>query len=208
MPGVLRKHVALDASRCHAITSDASFPEISRKGLDHADDGHFGGVVEGVVLDAEEAGGNGRHEDEAAVVFEVLVCGLADEELGSGVQIEDVVVFLLCNLFRLVPGFGPGIAHYDVDFAEGFFGFFEETGDFGDFGDVGLDGDCFRTIPKILNYLYDFFGGALGGNVVYYYGGASFAEFDCAAATDAAAGAGDEGDFAFEGGGWDRDDHF
>lgn len=80
--------------------------------------------------------------------------------------------------------------------------------DLGDFGYVGLDGDGLCAVVEAFDYLADFLRGARGRDVVYNDGGAALAELYGAAATDAAAGACDEGDLAFEGGGGDGDDHF
>lgn len=141
VPGVLGEHVRLDATGGNAVDRDAALSKVGSKRLDEANDGHLGGVVQSVVLYTEEAGGNGAHEDDAAIVLDVLVCGLADEELGSGVEVEDMVVFLLCDFLRLVPALCARVAHDNVDFAKGLLGLLEQPLDLGDFAHVRLDGN-------------------------------------------------------------------
>lgn len=208
MPRILGEHVALDTARRHAIDRDAALAKVGGKALDHADDGHLGRIVQDVVLYAEQARGDGAHENEAAVVLDVLVRGLPDEELGARVEVEDVVVLLLGDLLRLVPRLGPRVAHDDVDLAKCLLGLGEEPVDLGYFGHVGLDGDGLGAVVEALDDLAYFLGRALGRDVVHHDGSTALAQLDGAAAADASACTGDEGDLALEGGGGDVDDHF
>ena len=161
-----------------------------------------------MVLDAQQTGGDGAHEDDAAIVLNILVRGLANKELRAGVQVEDVVVLLLRNLLGDVPALGPGVGHDDVDLAEGLLALLEQAGDLGDLADVGADGDGFGAVVEALDDLDDFLRWALRGDVVDDDGGAALAQLDGTATADSATGAGDEGDLPVERGCGDCDDHF
>src|SRR5690242_8946450 len=130
MPSILCEHVRFDTSRCYTVDSDTTLSKVGSKGLDESDNRHLTSIVESVVFDAQKAGSNGAHEDDAAVVLDVLVGGLADEELRAGIQVEDVIILLLCDFLGDVPALGAGVGHDDVDLAEGLLAFLEETGDF------------------------------------------------------------------------------
>ena len=207
VPGVGVEHVALDAAGRDAVDGDAAAPKVGGHGLDEPDDGHLAPVVERVVLDALEPGGDGGHEDDAAVVLHVLEGGLADEELRARVEREDVVELLLGDLLGDVPGLGARVAHDDVDAAHGRLGLGEEPLDLGDLADVGLDRDGAGAVVEPFDDAADLLGGGLGGDVVDDDAGAAFAHLDGAAAADAAAGAGDERDLAVQAGGGDGDGH-
>lgn len=200
VPCVLGEHVALDATGSDTVDGDTATAEVSGESLDHADDGHLGSVVESVVADAEKTGSNRRHENETSVVLEVLPRGLADEELGAGVEVEDVVVLLLGDLLGLVPALGAGVAHDDVDLAEVLLGLLEQALDFGGLADVGLDGDGFGAGAGLLDELDDLVGRLFAVGVVDDDAGATAAELNGAATTDTTAGTGDEGDLSMEGG--------
>ena len=200
MPGVLGEHVTLDATGSDTVDGDTATAEVSSESLDHANDGHLGSVVESVVADAEKASSDGRHEDEASVVLEVLPRSLADEELGAGVEVEDVVVLLLGDLLGLVPALGAGVAHDDVDLAKVLLGFLEQTLDLGGLADVGLNGDGFGAGAGLLDELDDLVGGLLAVGVVDNNAGSAAAELNGTATTDTTAGTGDEGDLSMEGG--------
>ncbi len=118
MPRILSEHVALDAARSDTVDGHAVAAKVGRKSLDQSNDRHLGGVVKSMVLDTEQSCGNRCHEDETSIGLAVLVGGLADEELCAGVEVEDMVEFLLGDILGLVPGFCAGIAHDDVDFAK------------------------------------------------------------------------------------------
>jgi hypothetical protein len=175
-PSVLGEHVTLDATRGDTVDSDTARAKVSGESLDHANDSHLGSVVKSVVADTKKASSNGRHEDQASVVLEVLPRGLADEELCAGVEVEDVVVLLLGDLLGLVPALGAGVAHDNVDLAE-----------------------------VLLGLLAHLVGGFLAVGVVDYDAGATATELNGAATTDTTAGTGDEGDLSMEGGGKNGD---
>ena len=137
-----------------------------------------------MVCDAEEAGGDGRHQHQAPAGLAVLVGVLADEELGAGVEAKDVVVEVLGHVFGLLEALGAGIGDDDVDFAVVGLGGFEEGGDFAGAGHVGCEGDGVAAVSA--DFRYYFVGGGFAFGVVYDDGGAAGAELDGDASADAA----------------------
>lgn len=205
MPCVLGEHVGLDTTGGNTVDGDTAHTKVRRERLNHTDNRHLGRIVQHMIPDAQQTGRDGAHQDQAAVVLQVLPGGLADEELGARVQVEDVVELLLGDLLRLVPRFRAGVAHDDVDLAERLLGVLEEAFDLGFLGHVGLDGDGFGAGPGRFNLLAYFVGGGLARGVVHDDAAAALAQLDGAAAADTTAGARDEGDLAVEGGGGDGD---
>jgi len=193
------QHVGLDSTRRDTVDGDTTLAKVSSKGLDHANDGHLGSVVEDVVPDTEETGGNRGHEDEAAVVLEMLPRGLADEELGASVEVEDVVVLLLCDLLGLVPGLGAAVAHDNVDLAKVLLGVLEEPLDLGGLADIGLDADGLGTAAAGLDLLDDLVCRGLAALVVDDDAAATLAEFNGTSTTNTAASTSDQSDLAVKG---------
>jgi hypothetical protein len=200
-PCVLSEHVTLDTTGSNTVDGDAASAKVGGERLDQTNDSHLGSVVQSVVFNTKQTGGDGRHEDETTVVLEVLPGGLADEELCAGVQVEDVVELLLGDLLGLVPALGAGVAHDDVDLAKVLLGFLEQTLDLGGLADVGLDGDGFGAGAGLLDELDDLVGGFLAVGVVDDNAGSAAAELNGTATTDSTAGTGDEGNLSMEGGG-------
>jgi len=203
VPSVLREHVGLDATRRNTVDGDAPRTEVGSKGLDHANDGHLGGIVQAMILDAKQAGSNGAHEDQTPVVLEVLPRRLADEELRTRVEVEDMVELLFRDVLGLVPALGGAVAHDDIDLAEVLLRLLEQPLDLADLADVRLDGDGFGPGLGVFDLLDNLVGAGLGVGVVYHDAAATLAQLDGAASSDAAAGAGDDGDFVVQGG-WCR----
>ena len=200
VPCVLGEHVTLDATGSNTVDGDTATAKVGSESLDHSDDGHLGSVVKRVIADAKQTSSNRRHEDQTTVVLEVLPRRLADEELGAGIEVEDVVVLLLGDLLGLVTALGTGVAHDDVDLAEVLLGLLEQALDFGGLADVGLDGDGFGAGARLLDELDDLVGRLFAVGVVDDDAGATAAELNGAATTDTTAGTGDEGDLSMEGG--------
>ena len=158
-----------------------------------------------MVANTEKTGSNGRHEDQTTIVLKVLPCGLTDEELCAGVQVEDVVVLLLGDLFGLVPALGAGVAHDDVDLAKVLLGFLEQTLDLGGLADVGLDGDGFGAGAGLLDELDNLVGGFLAVGVVDDNAGSATAQLNGTSTADTTACTSDKGDLSVEGGGENGD---
>jgi len=183
----LCEHVRFDTTWRDAVDGDAALAKVGGKGLDHADDGHLARVVEGVVLDAQQPSGDRAHEDEPAVVLQVLPRRLTDEELRARVQVEDVVVDLLGDLLGLVPRLGAAVAHDNVDLAKVLLALLEQAVDLGDLGHVGLDADGLGARAALLDRFAYFVGGGFRGRVVDDDAAAALAELDGASSSDAAA---------------------
>ena len=97
-----------------------------------------------------------------------------------------MIVFLLCDLLRLIPALRPAIAHHDIDLSELLLRLDEQALDLSRLGDVSLDGDGVGAAAEGLDDVDDFVGGGLGGLVVDDDGGAALAELDGAASADTA----------------------
>ncbi|KAJ8607539.1 hypothetical protein MRB53_040249 [Persea americana] len=165
-----------DAARRDAVDRDAPLAEVCRKALDHANDGHFARVVQRMVLDAHEPGGDAAHEHEPAAVLAVPQRRLPNEELRARVEVEHVVVLGLGDVLGLRPRLGAGVAHDNVDLAKGRLGGEEEPLNLGDFAHLTTT-EAPRRPSSIAQ-----------------------------PATDAATCAGDQGDFFVQGGRGDCDD--
>ena len=207
VPGVGGEHVALDTTGAHAVDGDAADAKVGSKSLGHANDGHLGGVVERVVLNAQQTSGDGGHEDQTAVVLEVLPGSLADEELGAGIEVEDLVVDFLGDFLGLVPALHAGVAHDDVDAAKVRLGLLEQPRDFRDLGDIGLDGETLGSGAELVDLVDDLVGVSLAVGVVDNNVGATAGEVDGDTSANATAGTGDNGDLAFKTGGGDSENH-
>ena len=205
MPSVLGEHIALDTTWRDAIDGDTTSAKVGGKSLDHSDDGHLASIVQGMVLDAQQARGDAGHENDAAAFLQVPERRLADEKLRARVQVENVVVLLFCHLLGLVPTLGAAVGHDDVEMAEVGLGFLEQPVDLADLGHVRLDARSAGSVPERFDDSTHFVRGGLAVCVVDHDGSAPLSEFDGTAAADATTGAGDEGNFAVETGG--RDDH-
>jgi hypothetical protein len=124
------------------------------------------------------------------------------------------------DIFGVVERLGTGITHDNVDMAEMMLCFLEEALNFGDLvvyqtirfsrrsnyelkvvtnlAHVCLNGDCPNTGSELL-YGFDYLvGPALTVGIVDDDAAAALGQFDSDAFADAAAGAGDDGDFAVE----------
>jgi hypothetical protein len=203
----LCEHIRLDTSRRDAVYCNTPLSKVRCKGLDKTNNRHLRRIVQRMVLNTQQARSNRRHENNPSVVLNMLVRRLPHKKLRPRIQIKHMIILLLTDLLRNVPALSTRIAHDDVDFAKGLLRFLKEAVDLRDFGDIGFDGDGAGAVVETFDYLADFFGGALRGDVVDDDGGAALAEFDGAAASDATTGAGNEGNLAFERGGRDVDDH-
>ena len=198
LPRDLGEHIALDATGSDGINRNTLLAEILGEALRDAIDGGLGAGIEGVVRDADEAGGDAGHEDDAAAGLAVAVGVLGDEELGAEVEAEDEVEAGLGDVLGPVEALHARVGADDVDAAEVRQRGLEEPRDLGDPRHVGLDGDGARA--RGLDLPHDARGVVEAFDVVDHDGGAAGAEFEGDAGADAAGGAGHEGDFAGEGG--------
>jgi hypothetical protein len=201
LPSVGSEHVRLDTTGGNTVDSDTTLTEVGSEGLDHTNNSHLGGVVEGMVTDTKKTSSNGGHEDQTTIVLKVLPCSLTNEELGASVQVEDVVVLLLGDLLGLVPRLGTAVGHDDIDLAKVLLGLLEQTLNLGDLADIGLDGDGLGTAAGGLDLCNNLVGGGLAALVVDDNAGTTSSELNGTATTDTTASTGDESDLSVEGGG-------
>ena len=138
-----------------------------------------------MVLNTQKTGRNRAHEDQPPVLLEVLERRLPHEELRPRVEIEDVIVLLFRDLFRLVPALGAGVAHDDIDPTKVLLRLLEQPVDLGHLGDVGLEGNGLGPAAAGLNLLDDFVGGGFGRLVVDDDTGTALAELNRAATANA-----------------------
>jgi hypothetical protein len=78
-------------------------------------------------LDPDFASRYRAHEDKATIVFKMLPCCLANEELRSRIQAEDMVEQFLSDVFGVVKGLSPAVAHDNIDFPKVLFAFLEQA---------------------------------------------------------------------------------
>ena len=206
LPCVGGEHVRLDTTGGDTVDGDTTLTEVGSEGLDHTNNGHLGGIVEGVVADTKKTSSDGGHEDQTTVVLKVLPGSLANEELGTSVQVEDVVVLLLGDLLGLVPALGTAVGHDDVDLSKVLLGLLEQTLNFGDLADISLDGNGLGSAAGGLDLSDDLVGGGLAALVVDNNAGTTSSELDGTTTTDTTAGTSDEGDLPVEGGGGNSND--
>lgn len=206
VPSVGGEHIGLDTTGSDTVDGDTTLTKVGSEGLDHTNDGHLGGVVKGVVANTEKTSGDGGHEDQTTVVLEVLPGSLANEELGTGVQVEDVVVLLLGDFLGLVPALSTTIRHDNVNLAKVLLGLLEQALNLGDLADISLDGDGLGSAAGGLDLSNDLIGGGLAALVVDDNAGTTSSELDGTTTTDTTASTSDESDLSVEGGGRNSDD--
>ena len=203
---ILGEHVGLDTTGGDTVDSDTALAEVGSEGLDHTNNGHLRGVVEGMVADTEKTSGDRGHENQTTVVLKVLPGSLTNEELCAGVEVENVVVLLLGDLLGLVPALGTAVGHDDVDLSKVLLGLLEQTLNFGDLADISLDGNGLGSAAGSLDLSDDLVGGGLAALVVDNNAGTTSSELDGTTTTDTTAGTSDEGDLPVEGGGRNSND--
>ena len=196
MPTILRKHISHDPARRNRIHRNllrsAILCETAREALDSG----LGPSIQGVVLHAGHAGCDGRGEYDSSAIGAVFEPVLRNEELPARIEIENAVEILLRDVLRELKSFHPRIRNHEIEPPKMRESLLEQGVDFSGFGNVGLDGD--GAGAEGVELVDDAFGGRGGFTVVYDDEGAAGAEFKGYAFADAAACAGDEGDFAVE----------
>lgn len=106
------------------------------KGLD----GTLATGVDSVLGNSLGLAGDGSHEDQTATNLEVLVGLTSDEELSTGVDVEDAVELLGGDILDVAEGDNTAVGADNVELAELLDGLVEHADDLVDIGDVGLDG--------------------------------------------------------------------
>lgn len=104
--------------------------------------------------------GDGAHQDDAAADGKVLVGLTGDEELATGVDLEDAVELLLGDVLEVTEGDDTGVGADNVELTEVLDGLVEELDGLGDLTNVGLDGN---GVGAVLLDLLDDLVGSVGG---------------------------------------------
>ena len=107
---------------------------------------------------------DGTHEDHATANLEVLVGLTGNEELSTGVDVEDTVELLGGDILDVAEGNDTRVGDGNVNLAEVLLGLLEELDGLLDVGDVGLDGNGIGT--DLLDLLDDLLSSIGGVGVV------------------------------------------
>jgi hypothetical protein len=126
--------------------------------------GTLGTRVDSVLGDTLGLTSDGTHEDHTATNLEVLVGLTGNEELSTGVDVEDTVELLGCDILDVAESDDTGVGDGNVNLAKVLLGLLEELDGLLDVGDVGLDGNGVGT--EVLDLLDDLLGGVGGVGVV------------------------------------------
>ena len=205
LPGVLREHVGLDATWSDTIDSDTTNTEVGSERLDHANDGHLRGIVQGVISDTKQTSRDRAHEDEPAVVLKMSPRCLTHEELCTCVQVEHMVELLLSDILSLVPRLGTAVAHNDIDLAKLLLRLLEKALDLSRLADIGLNGDSFGASTCCDDLFADLIGTSLAVGVVDNDTAATLSELNGASLTYTTRRTCDQGNLAVEGSRLDED---
>jgi len=189
-------HVGLNAAGGDDVDGDLLVAEVDSHAAGEGLNGALGAGVDGVLGDELGLAGDGAHEDHAAANLEVLVRLTGDEELATGVDVEDTVKLLGRDILDVAERDDTRVGHADIELAPDLDGLVEELDGLVDVGDVGLDGHGLAA--ELLDLLDDLVGCVNGVGVVDNDLGAATCELEGHLGAHTAAGAGDEGDFASE----------
>ena len=117
--------------------------------------GTLGTRVDGVLGDTLGLAGDGAHEDDAATDFHALVGGGGNEELATGVDVEDAVKLLGSDVLEVAKGHDTRVGAANVELAKVGDNVVHELLRLVDIADVGLEGRCVGAVAKSLDLLDD-----------------------------------------------------
>jgi hypothetical protein len=157
-------HVGLDAAGSDSVDRDLLVTEVDGHAPDEGLDGTLGGGVDGVLGDSLGLASDGSHENETAADREVLVGLARDEELATGVDVEDAVELLGGHILDVAEGDDTRVGADDVELAELLDGLLEEFDDLVDVRHVSLDGGGIGAV--LLDEINDLVGGRVAVGVV------------------------------------------
>jgi len=187
-------HVGLDTTGGNSVDSDALVTGIDGHAADKGLDGTLGTGVDGVLGDTLGLTGDGAHQDDAATDGKVLVCLTGDEELTTGVDLEDAVELLLGDILEVTEGNDTRVGADNVELTEVLNSLVEELDGLGDITNVGLDGN---SVGTILLDLLDNLVGSLGRvGVVDNNLSTTLSELNGHRLANTTAGASDKGDLS------------
>lgn len=187
-------HVGLDTARGNAVDGDLLLTSVCfraladqsrhwKGGSDERTNGHaahkglngtLAARVEGVLWHALGLARDAAHQDDAAVGLHALVSLLGDEELTTGVDVEDTVELLGSDVLEVAEGNDTGVGAADVELAEVVNGLLHELSGLLGVGNVGHDGDGVGA--EILDLLDDLLSGLGAVGVVHDDLGAAASE--------------------------------
>jgi hypothetical protein len=98
---------------------------------------------------------DGSHQDNTATDFHPLVGLLRDEELTTGVDVEDTVELLRLDIGEVTEGNDTGVGAADIETAEVCNNIIHELGGLRNVADVGLESIGIGTVSKSLDLLND-----------------------------------------------------
>lgn len=154
-PGVFEPHITLDPAGCDCINRAALVPKVAGEAARETLDGSLATGVK-CVAGHPDAGGDGRHQDDAPTLFDVLVRSLGHKELGAGVEVKDLVEVLQGGFAQRCKFLGAGVGHHDVDAAKLGDNLSEELVDLFDLGHVRFK--CGPAGADLLYGLHDVVG--------------------------------------------------
>lgn len=134
--------------------------------------------------------GDGSHEDQTAADLEVLVGLAGDEELATGVDVEDTVELLGSDILDVTEGNNTAVGADNVELAELLHGLVEHADNLVDVGDVGLDGGGIGAV--LLDQVDDLLSSGVAVGVVDNDLGTTTSKLESHLATDTAACRGGE----------------
>lgn len=149
-------HVGLDATGGNSVDGDALVTAVDGHAADEGLDGTLGARVDGVLGDTLGLTGDGAHQDDTAANGKVLVGLTGNEELATGVDLEDTVELLLGDILEMTEGDNTRVGADNVELAEVLNGLVEELDGLGDLANVGLEGNGIGSV--LLDLLDDLVG--------------------------------------------------
>lgn len=138
--------------------------------------GSLGTRVDGVFGNTLGLASDGSHENDPATDLHPLVRLLGNEELSTGVDLHDTVVFRLVYILEMTERNDTRVGAANVELAEVLNDLVHEVLCLLDIGDVGLDGNGLCTSLHRLNLLDNILGSFLGVGVVDSNTGATASE--------------------------------
>ena len=102
-------HVGLDTTGGNGVDGDLLVSTVDGHASDKGLNGALAAGVDGVFGDALGLASDGTHQDDTATHLEVLVCFSCDEELSTGVDVEDAVELLWFDILQVTEGDDTGV---------------------------------------------------------------------------------------------------
>jgi hypothetical protein len=122
--------------------------------------------VDGVLGHTLGLASDGSHKDDPAANRHPLVRLLGDEELSTGVDLHDTIVFRLVDVLEVTERNDTGVGAADVKFSKVLDDLVHKVLSFFDVGDIGLDCNGLGTSVHALDLLDNFLGGFLRVGIV------------------------------------------